>query len=399
MASFYRDSSRNGWRVQVYVRGVRRKLWLGPVSKSAARSVAAHLDAINLARDTGTLTPEASRLWLASICDRIRNQLACWGLVDQLAARRDVPRQLGPYIQYLIDGRNDLSASALTRWKNVKLRLCAQLGAESALSAITVSDAARFARWARANIPSHSHSGKTISDARQFFKSAIADRLISDNPFSGIDSSQRHNRDREAYITRDDAHRIIAKADPHYAALIACARFGGLRVPSEALQLEWSHIDWDANRIAIMEKKTRARTIPLFPELLPHLLTLQEMAPDGAVYVFDRHRSTAARVYRATLQRLIARAGLKDWPKLWMNQRASCRTDLLAKFPTHVVNAWLGHSGKVGAAHYDRVTPDDYAAAVGSPVGSQCRVLPPPAALPKSKRAGKTRKPKQSTNS
>lgn len=395
MASFYRDSARNGWRVQVYVRGVRRKLWVGPVSKSAARAIAAHLDAINLARDTGTSPPEASRLWLGSVCDRIRNRLAAWGLIAQMQARQDVPRQLGAYLQRVIDRRDDVSPSTITRWKNVRRRMIDQLGADTALAAITAGDAASFARWARANIPSHSHSGKTISDARQFFKCAIDDRLISENPFASINASQQHNRAREAYLTREDAQTLIGLADPYYAALIACARFGGLRIPSEPLLLLWEHIDWSNSRITITAPKTKTtRVIPIFAELLPHLRALHEMAPDGSVYVFDRHRSTAHRVYRATLQRLIERAGLTAWPKLWMNQRASCRTDLLARFPTHVVNTWLGHSGKVGAAHYDRITPDDFAAAVGSPVGSPARIRPLPPAQKDASRPAKHSKSK-----
>ena len=264
--------------------------------------------------------------------------------------------------------------------RNVRLRLCAQLGTDTAIASITPGDAARFGRWARANIKAHSHSGKTIADARQLFKAAIADRLIADNPFLGIDSSQRHIRGREAYVTPAEVQKLIALADPYYAALIACARFAGLRVPSEPLELRWDQINWDTGRMVITSPKLvhhePTREVPLFPEVRPHLERLFDLAPDGAVHAFDRYRSTAAKVYRAGLERLIERSGLTQWPKLWMNLRASCRTDLLERFPSHVVNDWLGHSGKIGGKHYDRTHAGHFADAVGSPVGSPPRISP-----------------------
>lgn len=398
MASIYRDAGRDGWRVQLYVRGVRRKLWLGPLPKSAAQHVAGHLEALNRARDTGTVPPAETRRWLSSISDRIRNRLAAWGLADQTQAAKNLERTLGPYLQALIDGRDDWSAGTKSRAVNVRRLLVQQLGADTALAAVTPGDAQRFARWCRSNINAHSHSGKTIADARQFFKAAIADRLLADNPFAGIDSSQGHDKTREAYVSPADTAALIALADPYYAAVIAAARFAGLRIPSEPLQLQWDQVNWETGRFVCTSPKLRrhqlTRIVPIFAKFRPHLERLQELAPDGSVHVFGRHRSTAPKVYRDNLLRLIGRAGLAPWPKLWMNLRASCRTDLLERFPAHVVNEWLGHSGKIGAKHYDRTHDAHFAAAVGSPVGSPGRVPPLSPASEDSKKPTKTRKPR-----
>lgn len=40
------------------------------------------------------------------------------------------------------------------------------------------------------------------------------------------------------------------------------------------------------------------------------------------------------------------------WPRLLQNLRASCATDWVEKYPSHVVAKWLGHSPKVAAQHY-----------------------------------------------
>lgn len=383
MSSIYRDGSRNGYRVQFYANGVRRKLWLGPVTKSQARAVAGHLEQLAIARSTGTMPPAETRRWAQTIGDRIRNRLAAWGLLDQTTTSADVPRTLGDFTQHYIDGRTDWQPRTRLRMANTRRRMIAELGADTAIARITSADAQRFARWCRQNITSHTHSGKTISDARQFFLAAISERLIAENPFKGVNCSQNHRKDREAYVDHATIQRLIAKSCPYYAALIAVARFGGLRMPSEPLQLEWTHIDWDLGRISVYAPKTKTtRSIPLFPELRQPLQHLHDIAPDGSRWIFDRYRSTAAKVYRAGLLRICTAAHVEPWPKIWMNLRASCRTDLLARFPTHVVDAWLGHDAKIGQKHYDRVTDQHYSDAVGSPVGSLGHIPPHPTASP-----------------
>ena len=67
------------------------------------------------------------------------------------------------------------------------------------------------------------------------------------------------------------------------------------------------------------------------------------------------YRHTNANL-RTQLLKIIARAGLKPWPKLFQNLRATRRTELQERFPTHVVNAWLGHDTEVAEKHDLQVT-------------------------------------------
>ena len=74
--------------------------------------------------------------------------------------------------------------------------------------------------------------------------------------------------------------------------------------------------------------------------------------------------------------RILVSAGVAPWPKLFVNLRSSCRTELQEVFPDHVVNKWLGHSGKVAEKHYLQVTDEHWGKAIesrtpaGSPVGT-----------------------------
>lgn len=70
---------------------------------------------------------------------------------------------------------------------------------------------------------------------------------------------------------------------------------------------------------------------------------------------------------RTQLQRIIAKAGLTEWPKLFQNLRSTCETELAETFSLHVVTAWLGKSQLVAAKHYLQVTDEHFATATQNP--------------------------------
>ncbi len=69
------------------------------------------------------------------------------------------------------------------------------------------------------------------------------------------------------------------------------------------------------------------------------------------------------------MKKIIVRAGLEPWPKTFQNCRASRQTELVARFPLHVVCAWLGNSEAVAMEHYLQVTDDDFKRAVNGQIG------------------------------
>jgi hypothetical protein len=58
---------------------------------------------------------------------------------------------------------------------------------------------------------------------------------------------------------------------------------------------------------------------------------------------------------RTQFERIIRRAGLTEWPRLWHNLRASRQTELVEEFPAHVVSAWLGNTERIAEKHYLQV--------------------------------------------
>ena len=77
---------------------------------------------------------------------------------------------------------------------------------------------------------------------------------------------------------------------------------------------------------------------------------------------------------RRRFKKIVGRAGLQPWPKLFQNMRASRATELVKDFPEHVVTAWMGHSKKIAQKHYLQVTEEDYKQASSNPTQNPKRI-------------------------
>ena len=175
-------------------------------------------------------------------------------------------------------------------------------------------------------------------------------------------------------MSRELANEVIeACPDSQWKLLFALSRYGGLRCPSEHLGLRWSDIDWENGRIVVRSPKTEHhegkehRVMPLFPELRPYLEAVRDEANPGMDVPFSdpiitRYRDVNANL-RTQLLRIIGKAGLNPWPKLFQNLRATRQTELQEQFPTHVVCAWLGNSPRIAEKHYLQVTDQHFAEA------------------------------------
>ena len=77
-------------------------------------------------------------------------------------------------------------------------------------------------------------------------------------------------------------------------------------------------------------------------------------------FVTNRYRSPDQNL-RTTFEKIIKRAGLVPWSRLFQNLRASRETELMAK---HVAS-WIGDSVPVAMRHYAMATDESFQAAAG----------------------------------
>lgn len=274
---------------------------------------------------------------------------------------------LRPFLDEYLQRRTDAKASTHLFFGHPARNLKTFFGAKRTLKTISPAEADDFRRWLAATEKlSPAMVARRCSLARTYFRDALRRRLIDSNPFADIGGGPKSNPERQHFIDPATINKVIdACPNAAWRALVALSRFGGLRVPSEALILRWTDIHWDTDRMTIRSPKTEhhpgkaSRVCPLFSELRPYLDDLHALAPAGAIYVLETLRpigkNPAECNLRTQLERIIERAGVTLWPKLWHNLRSSRQTELTEVFPAHVVSAWLGNSERIAAQHYLQV--------------------------------------------
>ena len=104
------------------------------------------------------------------------------------------------------------------------------------------------------------------------------------------------------------------------------------------------------------------RVIPLFPEMRTALFALHAAdRPDPSDFVVRRHRGPKVNL-RTQMGRLARRAGLRLWPKPFVNLRATRDAELRRDYPAHIVCQWIGHSERVAQEHYLLAPEEQYLA-------------------------------------
>jgi integrase len=309
--------------------------------------------------------PEISR-WVASLGDVMLNKLAAVGLIP----KRQVVT-LKNFIDGYIQSRIDVKSGTRMSYVHVRNNLIEYFCENKILRDISAGD---VDGW-RLNLISKKLSDNTIRRrcgiAKQFFRAAIRKDFIEKNPFEGVKVVVQPNRARMYFVTKDEAEKVLeACPDQQWRLIFALCRYGGLRCPSEVLLLKWADIDWEGRRMVVRSPKTEhhqgkdMRIVPIYPELLPHLQEGFELATAGTEYLITRYRKKNSNL-RTSFERIICKAQLKPWPKLFQNLRSSRETELTQKFPLHVVCTWMGNSQLVAAKHYLQVTDEHFQMAAG----------------------------------
>jgi integrase len=391
MASIVRDP--NGRKRILYFNadGVRKPLRLGVATMGYAREVASNVDLLIAAKRNGAAPEPKAVDWLASIGDDLHKKLAEHGIVAPRA--KAAGSMLATFLDNYIAKRADVKGGTAVVYGHTRRCLVEYFGADKPLAEITPADADDWRRWLglAKNEKQPEKGGQGLSDntvrrrcgiARQFFRDAVRRRLIAESPFAEMQGVVvRSNRSRDYFVTRKQADAVLkACPDAQWKLLFALSRYGGLRCPSEHLALTWGDVDWDAGRITVKSSKTEhhegkgERVMPLFPELRPYLEAVRnellagdfdpKKTPISKQPVITRYRDANANL-RTQLIKIIRRAGLKPWPKLFQNLRATRATELADEYPTHVAADWLGHSTTIADKHYRQTTADHFAKAVG----------------------------------
>ncbi len=362
MASISDDP--NGRRRILFVAedGARKTIRLGKTDRKSAEAICRHVEALLSAKIAAQPVPRETATWLSVIGEALREKLAAVGLIEP-----ERKLTVGAFLDQWLATKRAMNhaVASLVAWGQSADEMKA-LFAGRPLVALTHADGELYRKAMQDRGLRATTVHKRLGHARQMLEDAVRLGHLTANPFRHVRQRQGDPSERRAYVPVDDARRVIDRCpNVWWRLLVALARFGGLRTPSEPFSLTWADVDWERGRLTVPSPKTKSggkphRTIPLFPLLRPHLEAAFEAAEEGAVFVFPeeyRRRAQGPRGWaganlRTTLEKIIRRAGVDPWPRVWHSLRASCESDLAQKFPLATVTKWLGNTPSVALRHY-----------------------------------------------
>jgi integrase len=375
------SSGPNGHRILQFVgvEGERHSIRLGKMTLRTAEIIKSKVEELLVAKVTGTSMSRELADWVTSIADCLHQKLVTKGLVEaktpvQPAAPVDAPLLplLGEFIDKFLAMRQDLKRNTRITFIQTRKAMLQFFGLERRINQITAGDVDEWLAEMRKQEYAPATIATFIKRARQVFGHAARKQLLINNPFKEMKLPSQVNKAREEFIAQATIAKVIDQCpNAEWRLIVALARYGGLRTPSETLTLEWLHVDWDRARVTIHAPKQEhlpsggVREIPLFPELRPYLEEAFELAQEGSRFVISRYRDGDTNL-RTHFQRIIAKAGVKPWGRLFHNLRSSRQTELTERFPAHVVSYWMGNTPRVAAQHYLQVRDSDFQRAAES---------------------------------
>lgn len=348
-------------------RGKREAIRLGRMPLKQARGILRHVENLAAAAIDGSAPHEETSHWLARLEPKLRDRLA----ELQLAAPREAKPE--PTIAELVDmfksrpKWRELAPRTRDNYGEALARLVAHNGQVKARN-FTDADAEDFRAYLTERKPlgaglSRATANQAAGTASILFRFACKSRLVDRNPFEGVERGSVSTQ-RKAFVEAAAVHTLIDGLNStEWRLLVALARWGGLRTPSEPTALKWGHIDREHGRITIPQVKTAERVIPLFPELERYIQERYDEAEPGEEFVLPMLQRLGRAACGSKLTYAFKRLQMDRWPRAFHNLRSSRQTELEQQFPGYVVAYWLGNSVEVARKHYLQVLDGHYEAA------------------------------------
>ncbi|NQV26673.1 MAG: phage integrase SAM-like domain-containing protein, partial [Rhodopirellula sp.] len=245
--------------------GNRKSISLGKLSDRKAERIRDKVTELVQTMRLGLALDDSVGTWLAKLDDRTHGKLVKAGLTEARTktvaasdSESDQPKTLGNFLTEYLAKRTDVEKSTMTFYGHTQRNLLTFFGEEKPLAEISEGDVDDFRRFLIAEPLAEVTANRRCSLAKTWLGAAVRYRLISVNPFQGVSAGRKSNSSRQRFIEPETIDRVIdAAPDAEWRLLIALARYGGLRVPSEPFSLRWCDVDWHRNRILITEPKTK----------------------------------------------------------------------------------------------------------------------------------------------
>ena len=209
-----------------------------------------------------------------------------------------------------------------------------------------------------------------IKVAKMIFGWAVEQEWLTRNPLKRIPNGSFINRDNDRIISMEEYAKLLgACRSQEWRTIIALARIGGVRCPSELKQLRWSDIDWAKNRFLVRSPKTehhaghRERIVPLFSELRAelerHYLLDGTKENEFVIEHFQKKCWNLCGPFRT----IARRAGLEGIIRPFDNMRMSRSNEVRRRWGETKESLWIGHTNEIMKKHYLELSDEEFAEA------------------------------------
>lgn len=227
------------------LRGKRRTLGLGSAPERFVKRAAEVVDDLLDAARFGQPAPAGATAWLEGLNNETFERFVAAGLVVAREKRREAPVTVAEHAEAYLARRTDLRPSSRIVLRHVVRNIVAFFG-DKAIAEVTRGDGDDFARWLAKEGRSESQVenkgtelgaatvGKRLQHASTIFNDAVRRGLIPSNVLSDVKKPGATNADRQQYVPAEVIETLIElEPDLEWRALLALARYQGVRTPSE----------------------------------------------------------------------------------------------------------------------------------------------------------------------
>ncbi len=313
-------------------------------------------------RDNATALDRRTTVWIETASAELQNKLADAGLIAK--PQRHTLEELW---DTFLAQKTEIKDSTRKTYDAARERFFAFFKDDELLSQQTQARMIQWRDTLRGDFAKASIAG-TLTRTKTVFNWAVAQGWITKSPLDGVGRGSFVNRENDRFVLPEEYGRLL-EASPcqDWRAIIALARIGGLRCPSEVLRLRWSDVNWERNRFYVRSPKTEhhegkgGRVVPLFPALRAELERLFELESSvGQEFVITRYRDPERTNLGTQFGRIVQLAGVDPIPRPFDNMRASRSTEVYAEFGAYLESQWIGHSHKIAKDHSLQVREIDF---------------------------------------
>ena len=364
------------YEIDFTFKGQRKSLPLSAkkYSKKTATRLLDVIEKLVFYNENDTVLDKQTMNWIESTTPDIRKKLVKMGLI--LIPETYTLKELWDMFQ---QQKNNIKESTEKTYEAARRRFF-EFFKENEI--VTDLPQSRIKQWKESLKESLAEStiAGTITKTKAVFNWAISAGMIEKSPLSGVGRGSFVNRTKDRFITPEEYNLLLDSCPcQDWRVIIALARYGGLRCPSEVVPLRWSDVLWDRDRFWVASPKTEhhqgkeGRWVPLFPELKVELdcLFFRQMSK-GQEFVINRYRDPLQNL-GTTFEKIAKKAGIGPIKKPFTNMRASRSTEVYDKWGPHKESKWIGHSTKVAHQHYLQIRDEDYKMAATNDYGPKAK--------------------------